>query len=76
MNKHTQLLKHDLKSIASDLKWATVDLVQIAERLGSSGNEADAWAVLRMVGILMNGEDRLARYASEVKSGRITRSKG
>lgn len=76
MNKQTQILKHDLKAIAADLKWATVDLVKIAERLSSAGNEADAWALLRMVGIMVNGEDRLARYAAEVKAGRISRSKG
>lgn len=42
MNKPTQLLKHDLKSITADLKWASVDLVKIAERLSQSGNETDA----------------------------------
>ncbi|AMO78049.1 hypothetical protein AO738_11930 [Pseudomonas citronellolis] len=76
MNKPTQLLKHDLKSITADLKWASVDLVKIAERLSQSGNETDAWAVLRIVGVLINGEDRLGSYADEVKAGRITRSKG
>ncbi|MEL7937648.1 hypothetical protein [Pseudomonas delhiensis] len=60
MNKPTQLLKHDLKSITADLKWASVDLVKIAERLSQSGNETDAWAVLRIVGVLINGEDRIA----------------
>ncbi|MBB1606518.1 MULTISPECIES: hypothetical protein [unclassified Pseudomonas] len=69
MNKPTQLLKHDLK-------WASVDLVKIAERLSQAGNETDAWAVLRIVGVLINGEDRLGSYADEVKAGRITRSKG
>ncbi|NNN28293.1 hypothetical protein [Pseudomonas nitroreducens] len=76
MNKSTQLLKHDLKAITADLKWASVDLVKISERLSQAGNETDAWAVLRIVGMLINGEDRLGSYASEVKSGRITRAKG
>lgn len=76
MNKSTQLLKHDLKAVSADLKWASVDLVKIAERLSQAGNETDAWAVLRIVGMLINGEDRLSSYASEVKAGRITRAKG
>ncbi|TBU72330.1 hypothetical protein DNK06_22505 [Pseudomonas daroniae] len=73
--RQTQILKHDLKAIAEDLKWASVDLVQIAERLRGTENEADAWAILRMVGVLINGEDRLSKYAAEIKSGRISRSK-
>ncbi|SHM80400.1 hypothetical protein [Phytopseudomonas punonensis] len=73
--RQTQILKHDLKTIAEDLKWASVDLVKIAERLRGSEHEADAWAILRMVGVLINGEERLVKYASEVKSGRISRSK-
>lgn len=73
--RQTQILKHDLKAIAEDLKWTSVDLVQIAERLRGTENEADAWAILRMVGVLINGEDRLAKYAAEIKSGRIARSK-
>ncbi|SDG81307.1 hypothetical protein SAMN05216588_10148 [Pseudomonas flavescens] len=74
--RHTQILKNDLKAIAEDLKWASVDLVKIAERLRGTESEADAWAILRMVGVLINGEERLNKYASEIKSGRIIRSKG
>lgn len=74
--RQTQILKQDLKAVAEDLKWASVDLVKIAERLRGTENEADAWAILRMVGVLINGEDRLNKYAGEVKSGRIVRAKG
>lgn len=73
--RQTQILKHDLKAVAEDLKWASVDLVQIAERLRGTENESDAWTILRIVGVLINGEDRLSKYAAEVKSGRIARSK-
>lgn len=75
MNRPTQLLKHDLKAVSADLKWASVDLVKIAERLSRAGNETDAWALLRIVGVLINGEDRLDSYVNEVKAGRITRAK-
>ncbi|UCJ15530.1 hypothetical protein K5Q02_16950 [Pseudomonas sp. MM211] len=74
--RQTQILKQDLKAVAEDLKWASVDLVKIAERLRGTENEADAWAILRMVGVLINGEDRLNKYAGEVKAGRIVRAKG
>jgi len=50
--------------------------VKIAERLRGTNNEADAWAILRMVGVLTNDEDRLSKYAGEIKAGRIVRSKG
>ena len=75
LNKPEQDLKRDLQGIASDLKWSTVELMRIAERLSLAGNEADAQAVLRMCQIFQTDEDRLTAYADEVKAGRIVRGK-
>lgn len=75
LNKPAQDLKRDLQGIASDLKWSAVELMRIAERLSLAGNEADAQAVLKICGVLNDGEDRLAGYADEVKAGRIVRGR-
>lgn len=75
LDKPNQDLKRDLQGIASDLKWSAVELMRIAERLSLAGNEADAQAVLRMLTVFHDGEDRLAGYADEVKAGRINRRK-
>ena len=64
-----------LGAVAEDLRWVSVDLLKVAEKLRGTENEADAWAILRMVGVLTNDEDRLNKYASEIKAGRIVRSK-
>lgn len=37
-NKPKQDLKRDLQDIASDLKWSTVELKRIVERLTLAGN--------------------------------------
>ncbi|OKO50331.1 hypothetical protein [Pseudomonas sp. BTN1] len=75
LTKPNQDLKRDLQGIASDLKWSAVELMRIAERLSLAGNEADAQAVLRMLTVFHDGEDRLAGYADEVRDQRITRAK-
>lgn len=75
LNKREQDLRRDLQGVASDLKWSAVELVRIAERLSLAGNEADAQAIMRMITIFHNGEDRLTAYADEVKAGRIVRGK-
>lgn len=75
LNKLEQDLKRDLQGVASDLKWSAIELVRIAERLSLAGNEADAQAIMHMITIFHNGEDRLTVYADEVKAGRIVRTK-
>lgn len=74
LTKTNQDLKRDLQGIASDLKWSAVELKRIAERLSQSGHEADAQAVLKMCTVFQAGEDRLAGFADEVKTGRIVRA--
>lgn len=75
LTKPNQDLKRDLQGIASDLKWSAVELMRIAERLSLAGNEADAQAVLRMLTVFHDGEDRLVGYAAEVEIGLVTRVK-
>lgn len=72
-NKLEQDLKRDLQGVASDLKWSAVELMRIAERLSLASNEPDAQAIMRMITIFHNDEDRLTAYTDEVKMGRIVR---
>lgn len=62
---------HDLVGISSDLKWSSVELSRIADRLDAAGNSADAQAILRMIRVFQDGEKRLALIASTVKSGAV-----
>lgn len=73
LTKPTQELRRDLNGIASDLKWSAVELMRIAERLSLAGNEADAQAVLKMCQVLQGGEDKLAKYADEIRENLIQR---
>lgn len=73
LNKLEQDLKRDLQGVASDLKWSAVELMRIAERLSLASNESDAQAIMRMITIFHNDEDRLRAYTDEVKMGRIVR---
>jgi hypothetical protein len=75
LTKPNQDLKRDLQGVASDLKWSAVELMRIAERASLAGNEPDAQAIMRMITIFHNDEDRLTAYADEVKTGRIVRGK-
>lgn len=75
LTKPNQQLRRGFVDLASDLKWSSVELMRIAERLSQAGNEADAQAVLRICRVMQNGEDRLVGYGEEVQVGRIERSK-
>ncbi|WP_232915528.1 hypothetical protein [Pseudomonas syringae] len=71
LTKPNQELARDLQGLASDFKLSAVELMRIAERLSLAGNEMDAQAVLKMCTVFHAGEDKLARYADEVKAGRL-----
>ena len=75
LTKPNQDLKRDLQGVASDLKWSAVELMRIAERASLAGNEPDAQAIMRMITIFHNDEDRLTAYVDEVGAGRVTRVK-
>lgn len=75
LNKPNQQLRRDLTGSASDMKWATVDLLRIAERLSLAGNEPDAQALLKICRVMQAAEDKLAGYADEVRDGRIVRER-
>lgn len=74
LNKSEQELRRDLQGIASDFKWSAVELMRIAERLSTAGNEHDAQAILKMCVVFNAAEDKLAAFADEVKDGRIERA--
>ncbi|MCQ3032535.1 hypothetical protein NLO88_17930 [Pseudomonas syringae] len=67
---NTQVIR-DLVGISSDLKWSSVELSRIADRLEAAGNSADAQAILRMIQVFQDGEKRLALIANTVKSGAV-----
>ncbi|QJI28933.1 hypothetical protein HKK55_09465 [Pseudomonas sp. ADAK18] len=71
LTKPNQQLRRDLKAIASNVERSCVDLVKFAEKL----SDADAIALMGLVGTLYEEADRLVGYADEIKVGRITRSK-
>lgn len=71
MNSSSQNLRRDLQGVAADLKWSAVELVRIAERLSQAGNEPDAQALHRMIGMFQREELRLQGMVNDVTQGRI-----
>lgn len=71
LTKPNQQLRGDLKAIALNLEQSCVDLGRLARRL----SDADAIALMGLVGTLYEEADRLVGYAEEVKAGQIIRSK-
>lgn len=65
LNKPEQDLKRDLQGVTSDLKWSTIEMMRIAERLSLAGNEPDAQAMMRTITIFHSDKDRLDAYADE-----------
>lgn len=70
ITKPNQQLRRDLKAIASNLEQSCVDLGKLAEKL----SDADAIALMGLVGTLYEEADRLVSYADEVKAGLINRA--
>ncbi|RWA27993.1 hypothetical protein DJ028_08375 [Pseudomonas veronii] len=70
LTKPNQQLRRDLKAIAFNLEQSCVDLGRLASRL----SDADAIALMGLVGTLYEEADRLVGYAEEVKTGRIKRA--
>ncbi|AMW83885.1 Protease subunit of ATP-dependent Clp protease [Pseudomonas yamanorum] len=70
LTKPNKKLRRDLKAIASNLEQSCVDLGKLAEKLSN----ADAIALMGLVGTLYDEADRLVGYADEVKIGRIKRA--
>lgn len=71
LTKPNQQLRRDLKAIASNLEESCIDLGKLAEKL----SDADAIALMGLVGTLYEESDRLVGYADEVKAGQINRNK-
>ncbi|QJI29941.1 hypothetical protein HKK55_14905 [Pseudomonas sp. ADAK18] len=70
LTKPNQQLRRDLKDIAFNLEQSCIDLVKLAEKL----SDADAIALMGLVGTLYEEADRLVVCADEVKAGRIKRA--
>ena len=70
LTKPNQQLRRDLKAITINLGPSCVDLVKLAEKL----SDADAIALMGLVGTLYEEADRLVGYADEVKDGQISRT--
>ncbi|WP_095184950.1 hypothetical protein [Pseudomonas sp. Irchel 3H9] len=70
LTKPNQQLRRDLKAIAFNLEQSCVDLGRLASRL----SDADAIALMGLVGTLYEEADQLVGYADEVKAGLISRS--
>lgn len=70
LTKPNQQLRSDLKAIASNLEESCIDLGKLAEKL----SDADAIALMGLVGTLYEEADRLVGYADEVKAGQISRA--
>ncbi|MBD9456529.1 hypothetical protein IB241_02410 [Pseudomonas sp. PDM05] len=71
LTKPNQRLRRDLKAIDFNLEQSCVDL----DRLASLLSDANAIALMGLVGTLYEEADRLVGYAAEVKAGRIVRTK-
>ncbi|WP_046382961.1 hypothetical protein [Pseudomonas veronii] len=69
LTKPNQQLRRDLEAIAFNLEQSCADLGRLASRL----SDADAIALMGLVGTLYEEADRLVGYAEEVKAGRIKR---
>ncbi|AZF22333.1 hypothetical protein [Pseudomonas sp. R3-52-08] len=64
-------LRREVKAIAFNLEQSCVDLGKLSEKL----SDADAIALMGLVGTLYEEADRLVAYADEVRDQRITRAK-
>ena len=71
LTKPNQQLRRDLKDAAFALESAALEIFHKAQ----GGEEAQFLEAMKRVGELHELADRLARYADEVKSGRVTRTK-
>ncbi|UHC81692.1 hypothetical protein LS633_25335 [Pseudomonas sp. NIBR-H-19] len=71
LTKPNQQLRRDFKAIVFNLEQSCMDLGKLAEKL----SDADAIALMGLVGTLYEEADRLVGYAEEVKVERITRLK-
>ncbi|MGV8864557.1 MAG: hypothetical protein ACOH2R_23475 [Pseudomonas sp.] len=65
---HNAYVRRELLGIGSDLKWSSVELSRIAERLSAAGNSVDAQAIMRMIQVFQQGEAKLKYIADDVAS--------
>ncbi|MNZ91457.1 hypothetical protein D3C78_1104440 [compost metagenome] len=72
LNRPTQQLRRELLDMASRNEGAAIELVHAAELLP----DAQALALMRVVGALQEDADRLTAIAAEIAAGRVVAAKG
>ncbi|SEB36475.1 hypothetical protein FIV41_08990 [Pseudomonas marginalis] len=72
--KPCQQLSRDLREAAALLKWASIDLLRIAETLLTQGDETGANEIMTMALNYHDMEVKLLSYSDEVGDGKISRA--
>jgi len=54
------------------MKWLSVELFWIADRLNAAGNSANAYAIHRMIQVFLEGKARLKHLVDSVEEGTIS----
>ncbi|NBF03979.1 hypothetical protein GV819_16930 [Pseudomonas sp. Fl5BN2] len=63
------------QNVAAQFKSPGVGAMQMAVRVSEAGFEDDVRHMMKIVVSFQEADDKLARYADEVKAQRITRTK-
>lgn len=74
ISMESQQLRDTLISAAFLLKWSSADLLGKAQGLAETGKQAEADALLKIVGNYQESEARLLGFADEVRDGRVVRA--
>ena len=75
VSTESQQLHDTLISAAFLLKWSSADILSKAHGRSEAGKQAEADALLKIVGNYQESESHLLGFANEVKAGRIVRGK-
>ncbi|APV42106.1 hypothetical protein PFAS1_23290 [Pseudomonas frederiksbergensis] len=74
ISMESQQLHDTLISAAFLLKWSSADILSKAHGQSEAGKQAEADALLKIVGNYQESESRLLGFADEVRGGRIVRA--
>ncbi|MBI6909966.1 hypothetical protein [Pseudomonas palleroniana] len=73
LTKPNEKLRRNLKEAAATLKWAGVDLFDVAKRMLATGDEQGANDLMNIALSFQEEEDKLAMYTEEVRAGHLQR---
>ena len=76
ISTESQQLRDTLISAAFLIKWSSADLLSKVHGMAEAGKQAEADAMLKIVGNYQESEARLLGFADEVRDGRIVRKHG